>query len=671
VCGIFGYFDPGGRFEAPLGLLARMALTLRHRGPDETGVFSDGGVGLGCARLAIVDVETGHQPLVNETGSLRLVCNGEIYNAPQLRKELQSRHSFRTRSDCEVVLHLYEEMGPEALDRVEGMFALALWDNQRRRLLLARDRAGEKPLFYAMDRGVLYFASEMSALRQNERLGTDVDAVALRLYLRLGYFPSPWTPYRGMHKLEPGTFALLKAGWSSPRISTYWSLHSHARAGAFEPDRSMSEAGAARRLREKVEASVERQLMSDVPVGVALSGGLDSGWIAAIVASVATQPIHAFTVCFSEPSYDESEAASRTARRLGADHHVVRADSESLARALTSLARHLDEPLGDPAVLPTFLLAEEASRHVKVLLGGEGADELFGGYPTYLGHQLARGYSAWPRLLRERLVRPLIEAWPPSERKVSIDFLLRRFVRSASLPLLDRHLAWFGVLPPEDAAQLTGPLLRESPGEPDPIAVWRDLFEDENGWGNRDLEKLLYLDFRTYLGEGLLTKLDRVSMACSLESRSPYLDREVVEFAARLPIEWKVQGFAAKRLLKNAARGWVPAELLHRRKRGLSVPLSGLFRRDLKELLASTLERKKLDEEGLLDGGAVSSLVEEHLTHRADRGRALWATLALVLWYRNQTRGRMRERAGSVADGAGAFAPERVALACRVGEGVG
>jgi asparagine synthase (glutamine-hydrolysing) len=646
MCGIFGYFAPHGSSAPPPDLLPRMARTLRHRGPDDEGFFREGPVGLGSRRLSIVDLKTGRQPLQSETGDIRLVCNGEIYNSSDLRRELEGRHAFRTHSDAEVLIHLYEEHGADFLKGVEGMFALALWDGARSRLVLARDRAGEKPLFQAMHRGVLYFASEISALRHVEGVGTEIEPVALRLYLSFGYFPFPWSPYRGIVKLEPGTMALFEDGRSSPLVKSYWSLLPHAVAGARLPDRSWGEAGAARALREMVEASVRRQRMSDVPVGVALSGGIDSGWIAAIASSQWHEPVHTFTVSFSDRSYDESAAAREVARRLGTIHHVARADRAALAGALDRLALHLDEPLADPAVLPTFILVEAARREVEVLLGGEGADELFGGYPTYLGHEMADRYVRLPRGLRRRVIRPLVEAWPSSDRGVSVEFLLKRFVRGAERPLLERHAAWFGTIEPEEADSLCGPLLREGAGAMGPAGVLGNLLGEEDEWGSAELEKILYLDFRTYLGEGLLTKLDRVSMACSLESRSPYLSRELMEFAARLPIDWKVRGLATKRILKEAARGRVPDELLARRKHGLSVPLAGMFRAELRDLLRAELDPATLDREGLLRGEAVARMVDEHLSGRGDRARGLWAILSLVLWYRKQALARTRESSG-------------------------
>jgi asparagine synthase (glutamine-hydrolysing) len=628
-----------------------------HRGPDEGGCFREGPVGLGSRRLSIVDLETGRQPLRNETGEIRLVCNGEIYNAPDLRRELEGRHAFLTHSDAEVILHLYEDHGLDLLNCVEGMFAIALWDGAKRRLLLARDRAGEKPLFYSVHRGVLYFASEISALRQVDGVGLELDPAALSLFLSFGHFPAPWSPYHDIRKMAPGTIALFEEGRESPRVHSYWSLLPHAAAGALSPDRSGGTAGAAVALRGMVEASVRRQRMSDVPVGIALSGGLDSGWIAAIASRQWGEPIHTFTVSFGDRSYDEGAAAAAIARRLGTIHHEARADRPSLARALHALSLHMDEPLGDPAILPTYLLAETARRDVKVLLGGEGADELFAGYPTYLGHRLARRYRRVPRWLRRRVLGPIVKAWPPSDRPVSIDFLLKRFIGGAEQPLLERHASWFGIFNPLEAASLPGPLLDGSASTMSSVDVLRDMLADGTEWGGAELEKILYLDFRTYLGEGLLTKLDRVSMACSLETRSPYLSRELMEYAARLPVEWKLRGFSMKWIMKQAARGGAPDELLGRRKHGLSVPLAGMFRSELREFLCTELDPARLEREGLLRGKVVERIVNDHLSRRADRARELWTILSLVLWYRKQALARTRETSACAARGDACSAP--------------
>ena len=635
MCGIYGFLAQGERTPTS-EWLEKMGAALFHRGPDEGGVFTEDGVALGSRRLSIVDLSTGRQPLHNEIGSVHLVCNGEIYNAPALRRELEGRHSFRTHSDVEVLVHLYEDRGLDFLDPVDGMFAIALWDASGRRLVLARDRAGEKPLFYTWKDRVLLFASELSALRVIGGVGREEDPEALRLYLAFGYLPAPRSPYRDIRKMPPGTMGIITEGERSLGLRSYWSLRPHAIEGATRPAR-MGESEAARELRGRIDASVRRQLMGDVPAGVALSGGLDSGWIATVAAKESSERLHTFTVSFAEASYDEGDAAAWLAGRLGTVHHVARADSVSLSRAADFLGRHLDEPLGDPAVLPTFLLAEEARRHVKVILGGEGADELFGGYPTYLGHRLARGYARWPRWIRDRLVRPLVESWPASEGKVSLEFLLKRFVRDAGRPLLDRHAAWFGGFPPEEIDALVGPRLARAGS--DPVAIYREMLGPEEEWGRSDLEKVLYLDFRTYLGEGLLTKVDRASMSCSLESRSPYLSREVVEFAARLPVEMKIRGWGTKRILREAAMGAVPPGLLKRRKRGLSVPLAGMFRREARAMVLAELEPARIDAERFLDGGAVGKIVRQHVEGRADRARAIFTLLAMVRWYRSHLLG--------------------------------
>ena len=634
MCGIFGYFSAFGAVPSPSDLLTRMAGALRHRGPDEGGFFHDGPIGLGSRRLAIVDLETGRQPLRNESGTVRIVCNGEIYNAPVLRRALEPRHTFATHSDVEVLVHLYEERGTDFLEDVEGMFALALWDSERRRLILARDRMGEKPLFYAVQNGTTYFASELTALRLADGIGMELDPAALRVYLSLGYFPVPHTPWRGIHKLAPGSMAVQEEGAWEPVHTRWWSLRDHAIEGARRRGERGGEAEGARVLRDTIERSVTRQLMSDVPLGVALSGGLDSALIASFAAKHSSAPIRTFTVSFADPSYDESLPAAEMATRLGAVQHVIRAGRPELIRALDTLAVRMDEPLGDPAVLPSFLLAEEARRHVKVILGGEGADELFGGYPTYLGHGAARAYSRWPAWLRAGIVRPLVEAIPASARKVTFEFLLKRFVRHADRPLLERHAAWFGVMPPGEAETLAGPLLRGPHDPSGTVGAFAGLIGVEADWEGSELAQITYLDALTYLGEGLLTKLDRVSMSCSLESRSPYLGREVVEMAAEMPPDWKVRRMATKRVLRDAARPIVPRSFIARQKRGLSVPLAGMFRHELRGLLLGELDPKRLDRDGILNGRAVGRLVAEHLDRRADRSRALWAVLSLVLWHR-------------------------------------
>jgi asparagine synthase (glutamine-hydrolysing) len=428
---------------------------------------------------------------------------------------------------------------------------------------------------------------------------------------------------------------VVRAGDPTPRAAQWWSLRERQRAGACRAAPDRPDASSVRGLRETIERSVSAQLMADVPLGVALSGGLDSAVIATLASGVQPGPLHTFTVAFSDPSYDEHGPAVGLARRIGAVPHVVHAGHVQLMGVIERLGAHMDEPLGDPAVLPTFLLAEEARRHVKVMLGGEGADELFGGYPTYLGHLAAASYARWPSGLRRDVLEPLIRAWPSSDHKVTFEFLLKRFIGHAGEPLLERHGAWFGAIPPREAAALAGPRLRDLSGPPEPITTLRGMVGAAEEWNDSDLAQVMYVDGFTFLGEGLLTKLDRVCMACSLESRSPYLGRDVVELAASMPVPWKVRGLVGKRILREATRDLVPRDFIERRKRGLSVPLAGMFRHELRTSLLDELGQERLDAEGLLDGRAVGRLVSDHLEHRADRSRSLWALFSLVRWYRN------------------------------------
>ncbi|MCC7143113.1 MAG: asparagine synthase (glutamine-hydrolyzing) [Candidatus Eisenbacteria bacterium] len=631
MCGIFGFF--GAEREAS-SLLAAMAASLVHRGPDDEGWWTDGEVGLGNRRLAIVDVAHGRQPIWNETEDLVLVMNGEIYNAPALRAELAVRHQFRTHSDTEVVLHLFEDEGVRCLERLEGMFALALWDRRQRRLWLARDRAGEKPLFLARRGGTTYFASEVRALLVALGETPELDRAALQDYLTLGYVPAPRTLFLGIEKLPAGSSVIYQQGFP-PRPSVWWSLRPFAAAGARAAQgRSLAEN--ARRLRELLRGSVERQLMGDVPVGIALSGGLDSALIACHAAAVSAKPLRSFTLRFADRSFDESSHARALAERLGLIHHEIVVDAEALQFAAIQSADRVDEPLGDPALLPTLLLAQGARSEVKVLLSGEGADELFAGYPTYLGHRAVRRYRSLPAWLRQRLIEPLVSGWPASQKKVSLDYLLKRFVLAADHAPVVRHEEWFGLLPQARAARLLGvdPPAGSQPSDlsdPGPLAR---LLGDWSDFGSDPLPALLYLDFVTYLGDGLLTKLDRASMAHSLESRAPFLAVGLVEFAAGLPIGQKVRGLETKRVLRAAAAVDLPASWLRRRKRGLSVPLARLFRSEWRGWLDHELGLTGDLDSGPLDPAAVRDLRDEHLSGRVDQSRALWAVVSLLRWQR-------------------------------------
>ena len=594
MCGIFGAIARGSAALRHPDVLPRMAAALRHRGPDGERIVGHERARIGARRLAIMDLTTGDQPFQNPDSSIWMVCNGEIYNAPELRRQASVadwRYPFRSNGDIETIVPFYERFGPDAVARLDGMFGLAIWDDARRRLVLARDRAGEKPLFWTEVNGELRFASEIQALLEFPDQPRRLNQKALSLYRALGYVPAPYTMFDGIHKLPPAS--LLVAESDSMTIRPYWS----AAAAASTPS-TLAQGGAVQ-LRETLLRAVERELMSDVPLGVFTSGGLDSSLLVAATArSIPGERIHTYAVRFTEPGYDESAYAEAVTHDIATVHHVVIADDESLARALDVVSAAFAEPLGDPAVLPTWLLADAAREHVKVILSGEGADELFGGYPTYLGHKYAERWQRVPRLVRSFVVWAA-DRWPSSTGKMTLEYMLKQFLASSERPWAERHLTWLGALAIEEG--VLGELARRLHGFPldDPLNL------------------VMWLDYLTYLPDDLLVKVDRATMLASVEARAPFLDREVMELVLPAPSRLKVRGITTKAILKQAARGLVPDRVIHRRKRGLSVPVA----RWLNTTLAPLADR-------VLD----TPLLAEHRSGRRNHARRLWPQLMLALW---------------------------------------
>ena len=598
MCGIFGAVSLSGALLRHPGCLGAMAAALEHRGPDGERIIGHDRARLGARRLAIMDLTTGDQPFESPDHTIWMICNGEIYNAPALRQEgKRAGYPFRSSGDIETIVPLYQRLGPDAVARLEGMFGLAVWDDARSRLVLARDRAGEKPLFWTEVAGELRFASEVQALLVYPDQPRRVNPEAVALYAALGYVPAPLTMIAGISKLPPAH--QLVAERSGVTLHRYWDA---AGAAAAPPRRDHPAA-----LREVLLASVERELMSDVPVGVFTSGGLDSSLLAAAAARVMSgERIHTYSVKFVEPGYDESGYAEAVTHSIRTIHHVVTADGPALERAFEVVTRSLAEPMGDPAILPTFLLAEAAREHVKVVLSGEGADELFGGYPTYLGHKAAGLYR---RLPGRAALAGLVNRLPTSTGKVTFEFLLKELVAAAELPPLERHLTWFGALGPDAlTVAWASRLLERFPGGP-------------------SLNRLLWLDFLSYLPDNLLAKVDRGTMLASIEARAPYLDREVMELALPLASALKVRGFTSKAILKEAARGLVPRAVIRRRKRGLSVPVA----RWLTTGLAALAERH-LTAPRLFPGAPTARLLAEHRSGRRNHARKLWPLLMAELW---------------------------------------
>ena len=593
MCGIFGAI---ARRDAPLRhpqSVERMAAVLRHRGPDGECIVGHERARIGARRLAIMDLTTGDQPFKSPDGKIWMVCNGEIYNAPALRREAQGwGYPFRSRGDIENIVPFYERLGADAVARLDGMFGLAVWDDANRRLILARDRAGEKPLFWTEIDGELRFASEIQALLEFPDQPRRLNRTALSLYHALGYVPAPYTMFDGIHKLPPASVLIAENG-RDPEIRAYWSA---AKAASQPSALSFDNAD---ELRELLLRAVKRELMSDVPFGIFTSGGLDSSLLVAATArAVPDERIHTYAVRFTETGYDESDYAEAVTHAIRSVHHVVTADGESLGRALEVVSRSLAEPLGDPAILPTWLLAEAARDHVKVILSGEGADELFGGYPTYLGHKYAETWQRIPAALR-RAARWSVDRWPSSTGKMTLEYMLKQFLAAADRPWMERHLTWLGAMKIDEG-------------------VIAELACKIAGFPHDDpLNRVTWFDFSTYLPDDLLVKVDRATMLASVEARAPFLDREVMELVLPAAAGLKVRGLTTKAILKEAARGLVPDAVIKRRKRGLSVPVA----RWLNTGLAPLADR-------LLD----TPLLAEHRSGRRNHARRLWPQLMLALW---------------------------------------
>jgi asparagine synthase (glutamine-hydrolysing) len=618
MCGICGIATTEGGAHAER--VAAMSATLRHRGPDSFGEFSDGDVALAARRLSIIDLETGDQPIANEDGTLQVVQNGEIYNYRELRHELErAGHRFRTHGDTEVLLHLYEEHGDGFAERLRGMFALAIWDARRRRLVLARDRFGIKPVYYRALDGELAFASELRALPRGE-----IDLDALEAFLAFNSIPAPLTIFREVRKLPAGHLL----SWEDGRVR----LERFARpapvvAGELRVD---EEAELVEELRSRVRDSVRAHLVSDVPVGVLLSGGVDSAFLAALAAEESSEPLRTFSIGFEERSFDELADARRVAERYGTRHRelVLRPDAALL---LPALAEAFDEPFADSSALPTYLVSQLAANDVKVALSGEGGDELFGGYYTYAADLLAERVGGLARL-----TRPLVERLPSSNAKASLDYKAKRFVKAAHLPPLERHHGWKEIFSAEARAELTG-----RPTAFDPVELLRARYEETEG--AEELSRLQDVDLGVYLVDDLLVKTDRASMAHSLEARVPYLDTVVTNLALALPTRHKVRGLSKKILLRRAAAPLLPREIVHGRKRGFSIPAAAWLRGELEPFARETLAPDVLGRQGFFRPDVAGPLIDEHVAGREDRSRQLWGLLAFTLWYERHVEREPRE----------------------------
>ncbi len=601
---------------SPLGcpqVLDTMGALLRHRGPDAHGVVQCIHGSIGAERLRVIDPSTaGDQPFIDPAEQVWLVLNGAIYNAQEIRRRYRD-YPFRSASDAESLMPLYLDRGCTGFADVDGMFALAIYDLRTRKLLLARDRSGEKPLFYSHVGDEIWFASEMQALLKPVKQQRELDHYALRDFITFGYVREPRTMFADISKVESGTaMQFCRDGVQTQR---YWN-----------PDvietQVNSPHDAVQQLDHLIREAVAKQLTADVPIGVLTSGGVDSSLLAAVAAHTAgADKICTLSVGFDDRPFDESVYARQLSTLLGTRHVEISASDEMLLDALRTVTTEMAEPISDPAVLPTLLLANEAKKHVTVVLSGEGADELFGGYPTYLGHLMAPHYQHLPKLMRTTIDQ--FAAWiPPSpQRKVSTSHLFKRFVSAARLPLAERHIQWFGSrLHPREL------LIDNSE-----LEVWTNDFPSTGD----PLRRAMLFDYRTYLRDDLLPKVDRATMLRSVEARSPYLDEAVIRFALALQPSLKVRSMTTKWLLKQVARKWLPRSIVNRRKRGLSVPVSQWINSGLREEVDRLLDRERIADRGLLDAGLIHQLLSQHRRGSADHGRALWTIIILEYWFQH------------------------------------
>ncbi len=634
MCGICGLVSLDGATAPDPAALAAMNETLVHRGPDSDGSVIDGPAGLAMRRLSIIDLAGGDQPIANEDGRIQVIQNGEIYNYRELRDELRGRgHTFSTHSDTEVLVHLYEERGPAFVEALRGMFALAIWDARHGRLVLARDRFGIKPLYYRVGGGVISFASELKALLRQPGFSREIDPGALESFLAFNSIPSPLTIFAEARKLPAGHQLVAEGGEVE--------LARYARPAPVSADEVRAEAEdvLAEELRERLRDSVRAHLVSDVPVGVLLSGGIDSSALTAIAAAESGYRVSTFSIGFEESSFDELDQARVVAKRYGTDHHelILRPDAVDL---LPRLVEAFDEPFGDSSALPTYLVSQLAADTVKVVLSGEGGDELFGGYYTYVADRLA------PRVGRAApFLRPLVELLPSSSARVSFDYKAKRFARGAHLPPVERHHAWKEIFSPDAQEELLA-----SPPVSDPLDLYRARYAETEG--AQELARLQDLDLGIYLVDDLLVKTDRASMAHSLEARLPFLDPVVAELALALETRQKVRGFSKKRLLRQAVEPMLPREIIRGRKRGFSIPVAAWLRGDLERFARDVLSPETVERQGYLSPEAVTGVLDAHVSGKDDLSRQIWGLLSFTLWFDRYAREPAPAGAG-VAGGPG------------------
>ena len=624
MCGIIGIYNYTSKEPVNRGVFENAASVIYHRGPDEFGYFYDDndGVSLGSRRLSIIDLSTGKQPLYNEDNSIILVGNGEIYNFPELYEKLVVKgHKFKTRSDNEAIIHLYETYGTKCVEHLNGMFAFGLWDRNKKLLFIARDRMGVKPLYYALQNNSIYFCSEIKGLLSLPFIKRELNLEALNKYLTFENIPSPHSIIKNIFKLPAGYTLMVKDG--NVKTEQYWDIPLDL------PKLNITEEEAVEELERLFRAAVKRRLLSDVPLGVFLSGGIDSSLVAKFMAEESTEQIKTFSIGFHEKSFDESKAAMRYAKELKSEHNQFMFDSKECLKLIPNIANLVDEPLSDASILPTYFLSNFASKQVKVCLGGDGGDELFAGYQIFPVHKLIGLYDLIPRELKKLLLFTA-NSMPPKETYLSFPFVLKQFLRGVGLSNEIRMFIWMGAYLDSEKKQLLNPEIQK--------IIPANTFDIIRNHLNKkfistDVDRMLYLISKIYLTDDILVKVDRASMATSLEVRAPFLDYTIQEFAAQLPYDFKLNRLISKYILKKMAKRHLPSYIINKRKQGFAIPVTKWLKYELKDTLLNFTSKEYIENQGLFNHDFIEKIVQNHLSEKWDNKKLLWNLLVFQLWY--------------------------------------
>jgi len=625
MCGIAGIFSFDSEKEVSEGLLKKMCSVLGHRGPDDEGIeiFSGGKAGFGHRRLSIIDIEGGHQPLSNEDGTVWVVFNGEIYNFQELRQDLEKNgHRFKTRTDVEVIIHLYEDKGVRCLDDLRGMFAFGLWDGREGRLFVARDRLGQKPLIYTFLNGQFIFASEIKAILQLPTVSRSVNAAALNDYLTYQYVPHPLTMFEGIEKLSPAHYMVVER--RRREVKRYWNVD-------FSREENLPEPEYSRRIRSLLEEATKLRLISDVPLGAFLSGGVDSSITVALMSELTGRPVKTFSIGFKEKKFDELRYARMIAERYKTEHQEFIVEPKCL-EVLDDLIWHYDEPFADSSAIPTYYVSRMTSKFVKVALSGDAGDECFAGYPRYKAVKIAGCFDKLPVALQRIIANRYWQKLPASVEQKSLRRRLKKLMLELKKRPEERYLRWICIFDDEWKEILfADEFARKVAGRKS--AYYIENYYDRHS--RRDfLSRTTYVDLMTYLPSDLLVKVDIASMTHSLETRSPFLDHKVVELAGKMPMRYKLRGFQDKYILRKTFRDLLPPEIVRRKKMGFGVPIGRWFRTELKDYIRGVLLDTRTLGRGYFKEESIRRLIGEHVEGKFDHGYRLWSLLVLELWHR-------------------------------------